>query len=242
MLLRKIRSVIDYIVRGELFLFCRAIVANVLPNSAFSAGKFYLYDLQSLTKHSIELTEERFAITPEGRETLPALPRCYESVDPQDAIKVFEGFFQENNSLWCARDLSLADRPVAGVVWLFRGVYVIPLEGYDRYSICFDWGRNDRAFIGTAHVNTHYRRMGLFSRIMEAIAVHDQKLHLFSSVDAENCVSIAAHARIGFRCIGAIHYVRIGSRAWCRIGFPGISRRLWPVRKGNRQIVPISSE
>ena len=197
-------------------------------------GKFCLYSLDGQDQPGTFDGDRSFSLALEGREAIPDLAHCYGSSNPEANRELFERLYQANTELWCAQTYLFRAGRSSATTWLFRRHYVIPLEGYEEFSICLDLQGNDRAFVGTVHVHADYRRRRLFSRMVAAIRKGDAALHVFSGVHAENHVSIAAHEKIGFRRVGTIRYVRVGPRMWCHVRFPGIARRWRQIRKGQQ--------
>lgn len=237
-IVRKIRTGLDLLAQGEVYLFISSMLANIFPPSAIGMGKFYLYSNNAEIPTQHNDFNSNFLIEIGNVRDLYKVAQCFGTTDPNRAIVGFKRFFENEGELWIARDTAGNNENIAGVVWVFRNKYLIPFEGYDNYSIRLNIGLNN-AFIATVHVNTDYRRHGIFSHMMKHIKSSCQELNFFSAVDANNQVSILAHKKLVFKNIGRTYFLRIFSKTFCYFSIPGKTKKIIKLEKGTARDIQI---
>jgi GNAT superfamily N-acetyltransferase len=97
-----------------------------------------------------------------------------------------------------------------GICWVFGSNYTLTYARYADKNIVFSLPP-DAVFIGNAFVSPHYRRRGVYSRLLAGVAsglrwpTHTSQI--LAAVESGNDQSRKAHAKNGFVTVAAIYYV-----------------------------------
>lgn len=231
LLIRKIQTALNFLILGEVYLFVRAIFINIFPPSMIGMGKFYCYSCSTDISIQMDNPDLSLLIGSGDIKDFPCVARCFGTESSERVIACFHEFLKYGGELWIARDGKVDPKIVAGVIWVYRNKYIIPFEGYGNYCIRLNIGINN-AYIATVHVNTGYRRQGVFSKMMYHLRCSCRDTSFFSTVDAINTVSILAHEKNGFHIIGRIYFLRIISKTFCFLSIPGCNHFFLKLSKG----------
>ena len=109
---------------------------------------------------------------------------------------------------------------------MFCGRYCITFDAYKRSKIGLCLGPRS-VFIGNVFINPAYRRQGLYSCMLRAIANEQHAsrgiAEVLVNVKGSNFTSVAAHRRLGFRTVCTLYHAMTRSHN-VLVAIPAIGR------------------
>ena len=195
----------ELLFQGRFFLLFQLAVTRMVPASWLRLGKSAYLRLDR-TKRTPVAEDETLEIR-RGKETDVAdLVRDLYG-DDESVRKFYEEFYQQGIEPWIAK----RNEKVVGVVWLYRGYYLSPWQGYDGFVLRLEIEPTAR-FVCNVFVAPECRGHGIFSKIAERFIAESPDDEFYTSIDEDNLRSIRAHEKIGFRRCGAAYYIQLFGR------------------------------
>ena len=197
----------ELLLAGRFFLLLQLTVARILPARLFRLGKSAYLRLDRNKHHSVVPDESLEIRRGEETDVVDLVRDLYEN---DKSVQEFYGnFYRQGIEPWIAKRAG----KVIGVVWLYRGHYIAPWQGYDGFVLRLEIETTGR-FVANVFVAPESRRHGIFSKIAGRFLSESPKEEFYTCVDEDNTRSIRAHEKIGFRRYGAIYYIQIFGRTW----------------------------
>ncbi len=195
----------ELLFRGRFFLILQIVVSKTIPARWLRLGKSVYFRLEREKRQNVA-QDQALKI------------RCGTETDVADIVRdlfgddesvrlFFEDFYRRGIEPWFAE----RNEKVVGVVWLYRGHYVAPWQGYDAYVLRLEVEPTAR-FIANVFVAPECRGQGIFPKIAERFLVEYSSEEFYTCIDEDNSSSIRAHEKIGFRRCGATYYLQLFGR------------------------------
>ena len=230
--MRKIRSAIGFLLRGQFVAFFNALTRFLRLYPSLMIGDTYLFTAEPFNSRSDKTANE-----PDEDircETDPAvidkLLACMEGttdfpwIKPEDRRKKFEEFFRNGYRVWIID----FDAEVVGFIWEARHSY--PYTYGDR-TLVFDDLPENEAFHVFLFINEAWRGYGLHSKLFEAVHCASPEARFTGVVTEDNEPSIQSHLAYGFRRNGRILHFRLFGLVFATFRFGKNRRFLFRIKK-----------
>jgi len=144
----------------------------------------------------------------------------------------FEKMFLAGSCVWIARDTEKEGR-IAGLLWITSHQYSIQ----ERIRLLLP---NALAFQEFVFTHEDYRRLGLYSRILQTAHRQSPSVALGSIISFYNVPSIQAHQKLGFQKHGRIIYFYLFGRMLATFRFGNVRKRLFRIKSNELYQIDIS--
>ena len=168
---------------------------------------------------------------------VPELVQCLDgskdyNYTPIQLKDKFEKMFREGSCVWIARDMEQEGR-IAGLLWITSHQYSIQ----ERIRLLLP---NALAFQEFVFTHEDYRRLGLYSRILQTAHRHSPSTALGSIISSYNVPSIQAHQKIGFQKHGCIIYFFFFGCMLATFRFGNVRKRFFRIKSNELYRIDIS--
>jgi len=231
-ILPKIRSALDFLLRGKFVKFFNALTTFLRLHPAVMIGDTYLFSVEPLASSPAAAPFE----TDEGIrcETEPTiiekLLACMEEttdypwIKPEDRRRKFENFLCQGSRVWIIEN----GPDVLGFIWETRHRYSYT---YGDRTLVFDELPDDVVFLEFMFINEAWRRRGCHRKLLAAIHRSSPTVRFSCLITEDNEPSIRSHETYGFQRSGRILHFRCFGMVFASLRFGKIRRFLFRIKK-----------
>lgn len=216
---RYLRLFFSLLFQGHFFLIVQRLLTALLPDRILGMKKAVLYRLDR-ERRPAPRGAEGFDVFPGNEGDIEEIVADLYDGSPM-AREFYDDFHRQGVRPWVAR----RDGRIVGVLWLYRGRYLLPWEGYDAWLLDLEI-EPTALFFANEFVSPEARRQGILTILAERVFEADPDCECYTCVDETNFPSKLLHEKLGFRRCAVVYFIRLFQTTRC-LYVPKQGRRRW---------------